>query len=92
MHAIAPKKKVTAQSLHGEDAPDAVVKEKTGGKYTSCAHVAAQGLCGHELAQMGCAKSCKNTKVKALAEDSIAQYTGSGKAFEVAPAVHHLGP
>ena len=38
--------------------------EKTGGKYTSCAHVAAQGLCGHELAQMGCAKSCKNTKVK----------------------------
>ena len=57
--------KVTALGLHGEDAPDALVKEKTGGKYKSCAHVAAQGLCGDELAQMACATSCKAaTKVK----------------------------
>ena len=57
--------KVTALGLHGEDAPDALVKEKTGGKYKSCAHVAAQGLCGDEFAQMGCATTCKAaTKVK----------------------------
>ena len=55
---------ITALALNGNDAPDALVKEKTGGEYTSCAHVAAQGLCGHELAQMSCAKSCKATKVK----------------------------
>ena len=39
------------------------------GLISSCSDAAAQGLCGHALAQMGCAASCKH--VKAQAADSV---------------------
>ena len=56
------------KSHSSTDAPDAVVKEKTAGMYESCAHVAAQGLCGNELARMGCATSCKVVTATTVSE------------------------
>ena len=50
--------KVNALSRNGEDAPNSVVKERTDGKFESCADVAAAGLCKHRMAEMGCAQSC----------------------------------
>ena len=56
---------VMALSLDGKDAPAELVKERSDNKFESCEHVAAAGMCDHELATMGCPQSCNSAnKVK----------------------------
>lgn len=67
--------KVTALSLFGEDAPAALVQQRSNGKFDSCAEVAAAGICAHEIAKMGCSRSCATVKAGTVQEanEAVAQ-------------------